>query len=56
VVKWDEDRIKPYPVDDSWVEASGTLKTAEYGDYEYLYLDLSSLAVLSKRGAEVVLQ
>jgi uncharacterized membrane protein YcgQ (UPF0703/DUF1980 family) len=56
VVKWDESRIKPYPTIDSWVEATGELKTAEYGDYQYLYLDLSSLAVLSKRGAEVVLQ
>jgi uncharacterized membrane protein YcgQ (UPF0703/DUF1980 family) len=56
VVKWDESHVKPYPAIDSWVEATGTLKTAEYGDYEYLYLDLSSLAVLNKRGAETVLQ
>jgi uncharacterized membrane protein YcgQ (UPF0703/DUF1980 family) len=55
-VKWDKDREQPYPAVESWVEAIGTLKTENEGDYQYLYLDLSSLAVLSKRGAETVLQ
>jgi uncharacterized membrane protein YcgQ (UPF0703/DUF1980 family) len=55
-VKWDKERLQPYPAVESWVEATGTLKMEEEDDYQYLYLDLSSLAVLSKRGAEVVLQ
>jgi uncharacterized membrane protein YcgQ (UPF0703/DUF1980 family) len=55
-VKWDKDREQSYPAVESWVEAIGTLKTETEGDYQYLYLDLSSLAVLSKRGAETVLQ
>jgi uncharacterized membrane protein YcgQ (UPF0703/DUF1980 family) len=55
-VKWDKDRLQPYPAVESWVEATGILKMEEEGDYQYLYLDLSSLAVLRKRGAEMVLQ
>jgi uncharacterized membrane protein YcgQ (UPF0703/DUF1980 family) len=55
-VKWDKNHIRPYPAVDSWVEATGVLKVEEDGNAQYLYLDLSSLDVLSKRGAEVVMQ
>jgi uncharacterized membrane protein YcgQ (UPF0703/DUF1980 family) len=56
-VAWAKENAKPYPVVDSWVEATGVLKTYEEDGYaNYLYLDLSSLNVLSKRGAETVKQ
>ena len=56
-VAWAKEKAKPYPEIDSWVEATGVLKMYEENGYsEYLYLDLSSLNVLSKRGAEYVLQ
>ena len=51
-----ENRRISYPEKNSWVEAVGELKTYEEEDYKYLYLDLSSLNVLSKRGAETVSQ
>jgi len=56
-VAWAKENAKPYPVVDSWVEATGVLKTYEEDGYaNYLYLDLSSLNVLSRRGAETVKQ
>jgi uncharacterized membrane protein YcgQ (UPF0703/DUF1980 family) len=55
-VKWDKSRIQPYPAVESWVEATGVLKIEKDGNGQYLYLDLSSLDVLSRRGAETVLQ
>jgi len=56
-VAWARENAKPYPVEDSWVEATGVLKTYEEDGYaNYLYLDLSSLNVLSRRGAETVKQ
>jgi putative membrane protein len=56
-VAWAKENAKPYPVVDSWVEATGVLKTYEEDGYSnYLYLDLSSLNVLSRRGAETVKQ
>jgi uncharacterized membrane protein YcgQ (UPF0703/DUF1980 family) len=56
-VAWDKDREKPYPGEDSWVEATGELKTYEEDGYtEFLYLDLVSLNVLNKRGQETVMQ
>jgi uncharacterized membrane protein YcgQ (UPF0703/DUF1980 family) len=57
-VKWDKSRIQPYPAAESWVEATGILKTYEEEDgyFQYPYLDLSSLNVLTRRGAEIVLQ
>jgi uncharacterized membrane protein YcgQ (UPF0703/DUF1980 family) len=56
-VAWGTEKSKPYPKEDSWVEATGVLKSYEENGYsDYLYLDLSSLNVLSKRGAETVLQ
>jgi len=55
-VAWANNRKVPYPEKNAWVEAAGELKTYEEDDYPYLYLDLSSLNVLSKRGAEYVSQ
>jgi uncharacterized membrane protein YcgQ (UPF0703/DUF1980 family) len=56
-VAWAAEKAKPYPAEDSWVEATGVLKTYEENGYsDYLYLDLSSLNVLSRRGAETVMQ
>jgi uncharacterized membrane protein YcgQ (UPF0703/DUF1980 family) len=56
-VKWDKSLKQPYPAPESWVEATGILKTYEEdGYFQYLYLDLSSLNVLRIRGAEMVLQ
>ena len=53
-VKWDKNHAQPYPAVESWVGAAGELKVDE--DDNYLYLDLASLTVLSKRGAETVVQ
>ena len=56
-VKWPEDRAGPYPVADSWVEATGVVNVGnEDGNNQYLYLDLSSLTVLNRWGAEYVVQ
>ena len=56
-VAWDKEKEKPYPGEDSWVEATGELKTYKEDDsMEYLYLDLVSLNVLNERGSETVMQ
>jgi uncharacterized membrane protein YcgQ (UPF0703/DUF1980 family) len=56
-VKWPEDRMEAdstgaYPDTNSWVAATGVLKV----NNQYLYLDLTSLDVLSRRGVEIVRQ
>ncbi|GAB6391190.1 MAG: metal ABC transporter permease [Treponematales bacterium] len=48
--------IVKYPAADDWVEATGVLKSYEEDGYPYLYLALTSLTVLDKRGAEYVTQ
>ena len=53
-VKWAEENAQPYPAAESWVEAAGELKVYENGNY--LYINLASLNVLSRRGAEIVFQ
>ena len=55
-VAWAKDRAQAYPGVESWVEATGVLKMYEEDGSQYLYLDLSSLKVLSKRGREFVNQ
>ena len=56
-VIWDKEKEKSYPGEDSWVEATGELKTYNEADYvDCLYLDLVSLNVLNKRGSETVAQ
>ncbi|MDR1095417.1 MAG: hypothetical protein LBL31_03415 [Spirochaetaceae bacterium] len=46
----------PYPGEDAWVEAVGTLNYYEEDNYPYLYLQLISLTVKEQRGAEFVVQ
>ncbi|MDR2052174.1 MAG: hypothetical protein LBP80_02060 [Treponema sp.] len=54
-VAWDGEAA-PYPAEDDWVEAVGVLKSYEEDGYPYLYLALSSLQVLDRRGVEFVTQ
>jgi uncharacterized membrane protein YcgQ (UPF0703/DUF1980 family) len=46
----------PYPGEDAWVEAVGTLSYYKEDDSPYLYLHLISLTVKEQRGAEFVVQ
>jgi putative membrane protein len=55
-VAWDKEKAKPYPADDSWVEAEGVLKSYEEQGFQLSYIDLTSLNVLAKRGSETVTQ
>jgi len=55
-VAWDKEKAKPYPAEDSWVEAKGVLKSYEEEGFQLSYIDLTSLNVLEKRGAENVTQ
>jgi uncharacterized membrane protein YcgQ (UPF0703/DUF1980 family) len=55
-VAWNKSANKTYPATDDWVEAIGVLKTYKENDYPYLYLDLTSLTVMDKRGREFVMQ
>jgi uncharacterized membrane protein YcgQ (UPF0703/DUF1980 family) len=57
-VVWEDSRatLRVYPRPDDWVEAVGILKTYEEDGFPYLYIALSSLRVLDKRGAEYVTQ
>ena len=56
-IKWDESKAQPFPKEDAWIETIGVLKQYEEDGYDqYLYLDLISLNVLNKRGAEIVSQ
>jgi len=43
-----------FPANDSWVEAIGVLREYRMGLTKYLYLELSSLNILNRRGAEFV--
>ena len=51
-----EGAAKNYPAVDDWVEAVGVLKSYEEDGFPFLYLALSSLTKLDKRGAEFVSQ
>jgi len=51
-VVWDGD----YPEKNDWVEIIGTLEAYGENGWQYLRLNLSSLTVLSTRGAEYVTQ
>jgi len=55
-VAWTDNLKISYPEKNSWVQATGELKTYKYENYQFLYLDLISLNVLNKRGAEYVTQ
>ena len=53
-VRWPENRIEAFPENDSWVEATGVLRTYRDGPNQFLYLELTSLRVLNTRGLEFV--
>ena len=53
-VMWPKNLIEQYPDNNSWVEATGVLKLLKDDIYRNLYLELVSLNVLDKRGAEFV--
>ncbi|MDR1216612.1 MAG: metal ABC transporter permease [Treponema sp.] len=59
-IAWEprDEMLVKYPNVDDWVEATGVLKTYEDDSYPFplLYIALSSLNVLDKRGAEFVTQ
>jgi len=55
-VAWPKNSKKSYPEEKSWVQAVGELKSYTEEDYQYFYLDLASLDVLTTRGAEFVSQ
>jgi len=56
-VSWAEDRNQSYPAENSWVEAIGELKYYMVSPYlRYLFLEVSSLNVLERRGLEYVVQ
>jgi uncharacterized membrane protein YcgQ (UPF0703/DUF1980 family) len=55
-VAWNKEKARQYPAVESWVEAEGVLRFYEVEGYMLSYIDLSSLNVLEKRGAETVLQ
>ena len=48
-VQWPEWAARPPPADDSWVEAVGVLRMRGF-----VYIELTSLTVLARRGADVV--
>jgi uncharacterized membrane protein YcgQ (UPF0703/DUF1980 family) len=55
-VAWPDGQKRPYPKEDDWVRAEGTLRYYEEDGYPYLYLALASLSVERNRGAEFVTQ
>jgi len=55
-VSWPKGSVKPYPDDNAWVEAVGTLTADKKDSMLYLYLKLRSLTVMATRGKETVLQ
>jgi uncharacterized membrane protein YcgQ (UPF0703/DUF1980 family) len=54
-IAW-EGNARSYPKQDEWVEAIGVLKQYKENGAQYLYIALSTLNVLNKRGAEFVTQ
>jgi len=53
-VRWSRGLLAPVPADDSWVEAAGILREFGMGMRKFLYLELTSLVTLDRRGAEFV--
>jgi putative membrane protein len=47
---------RQFPADNSWVEATGILREFSAGSGRFLYLELFSLNVLTRRGAEFVIR
>jgi zinc transport system permease protein len=56
-IAWDnKETTAAYPAVDNWVQAVGELKRYEEDGFPYLYIALSELNILKKRGAEYVTQ
>jgi uncharacterized membrane protein YcgQ (UPF0703/DUF1980 family) len=55
-IQWPKGSTKAFPNPNAWVKAAGQLKSYQVDYNEYLYIELSSLTELSKRGTEYVLQ
>jgi uncharacterized membrane protein YcgQ (UPF0703/DUF1980 family) len=55
-VLWDNTINRNYPNDNDWVEAVGILKSFDGDENNGIYIALSQLTVLQKRGAEFVRQ
>ena len=55
-VVWPEGAQQPFPNENDWVEAVGTLSKYEEAGGTYLHVVLTSLTVLPTRGAEFVSQ
>jgi uncharacterized membrane protein YcgQ (UPF0703/DUF1980 family) len=55
-VLWDNTINRNYPNDNDWVEAVGILKSFDGDENNGIYIALSQLTVLQKRGAELVRQ
>ena len=53
-VKWPESLREPIPENNSWVQATGVLNYGVEETFVYLYLELTSLDVLTTRGMESV--
>ena len=53
-VRWASDQIRHFPAANSWVEATGILREYRRASNRFVYLELTSLTVLNRRGAEQV--
>jgi uncharacterized membrane protein YcgQ (UPF0703/DUF1980 family) len=53
-VRWAPDQVRYFPPQNSWVEATGVLREYRRASNRFVYLELSSLTVLNRRGAEYV--
>jgi len=53
-VRWPNGQANQYPAGNTWVEATGVLKEYRSGFNRYLFLELSSLNIPDRRGAEFV--
>jgi flagellar biosynthesis regulator FlaF len=55
-VKWEDETANQYPKEGDWCEVMSRLETYDEADLKYLRINLISLTVLEKRGAEYVRQ
>ncbi|MDR0917772.1 MAG: hypothetical protein LBM93_00755 [Oscillospiraceae bacterium] len=55
-VKREDETANQYPKEGDWCEVMGRLETYEENGVDYLRINLTSLTVLEKRGAEYVRQ
>lgn len=55
-VAWAENQGQAFPESGSWVEATGVFRVGQRGTQRYYFLELLSLNVLERRGAEFVMR